>query len=212
MARPTRLALTAVGLLGLTQAAALALSAPVAGGPNLRQTSIPSLPIRGWAAGQVVATHDGQGRVAQQYTASATGDSASVETRCTPDAKGFLTWRGTLAYQGAGYEQQGPTATWRIAIPDATRGDASHWTASRALVRGSGGMILISYAYVDHWGTHPSSPGLWPRAAADLLTRHPGPYCMLGVAVPVSRTLRTAGDDAQQIMAAFLPAVQRLVR
>ena len=201
-----RFPLIAVALLALTQLVTPVLAKSGEQPPNLNHTAIPSLPAPGWVAAGYIVAGASYGRTIQQYISRANGDTANVETRCATDAKGFLNWSGKLGYQGAGYGEVGATTTRMVRLPNGTQGPVSE-----ALMRKGGDQALVLYAYVDHWGPHPESARLWPRAAIDLLARHAGPYCMLGVTVPVTHTRARAAADARQVIEAFLPAVQRLI-
>ncbi len=203
-----RFPLIAVALLALTQVLTPVLAKSNTQMVIVERTWIPSYPVHGWVAAGFLIGGPGQsgGRTIQQYISRANGDTANVETRCATDAKGFLNWSGKLGYQGAGYGEVGATTTRTVRLPNGTQGPVSE-----ALMRKGGDQALVLYAYVDHWGPHPESAGLWPRAAIDLLARHAGPYCMLGVTVPVTHTRARAAADARQVIEAFLPAVQRLI-
>jgi hypothetical protein len=84
-------------------------------------------------------------------------------------------------------------------------------TLSAALMRSAGSRVLILYAYLDHWGIHAETAGLWPRAIADLFARHPGPYCNLGVAVTIGRSQQRADAEARSLTQAFLPRIAALI-
>jgi hypothetical protein len=209
VARSFRYGLIAAGLLILTEGAALLLAAPVSA---VTLPPVKSLQVRGWAAGQIIEDYrvGGTVRLVQSYGSTVTGDTAAVETRCSADPKDFLKWSGKLAYLGAGYEQLSAT-TERMAFPSSRSSRTMTGTLSAALMRAAGSRVLIVYAYLDHWGIHAETAGLWPRAIADLLTRHPGPYCNLGIAVTIGRSQQRADAEAQYLTQAFLPRIAALI-
>jgi hypothetical protein len=209
VARSFRYGLVAAGLLILTEAASLLLAAPASAVPV---PPVRSLPVHGWIAGQIIADSRTAGatRLVQNYASTVTGDTASVETRCSADPKDFLKWSGKLAYEGAGYEQLAAT-TEQLALPPSSPSRAPRATVSAALMRAATTQVLILFAYIDHWGIHAETPALWPRAVADLLTRHPGPYCMLGVAVTAGSSRHRADGEAAYLTRAFLASVSPLI-
>jgi len=205
--RSFRFALVAAALLIVTEALTLVLAAPTVA---VGEPPVLSYPVRGWQAGPIttrINTPVGGSRLIQSYTSTATGDRASVETRCWSEPKDFLKWTGRLAYEGAGYEQVGGRAVDRLPTPAGA-------LVSDVLMRDPNGRVVILYGYIDHWGVHAETLALWPQAIADLVARRAGPYCGLAVAVPVTVTggQRRAIDDARDLARAFLARLDRFVR
>lgn len=211
MARSFRNGLIAATLLIVTEVAGLLTAAPTS---ELALPPVQSMHVRDWAAGQILIKYHVAGtvRLIQNYTSLETGDNAAVETRCSTDPKDFLKWSGELAYLGAGYEQLSMT-TARLTFGSSSLSRRMNGSVSTALMRAGGGStVLILYAYLDHWGMHAETAGLWPRAIADLLTRHPGPYCMLGISVTMGQSPRKADTEARYLAQTFLPVIAPLIR
>jgi hypothetical protein len=215
MARSLRHGLIAGALLSVAEVLSLLLAAPAV---TMVLPPVHSRSVPGWRPGAIVL---GGGtantvRLIQDYVSDATGDTAAVETRCTADAKGFLNWSGKLGYAGAGYGEVRTTTTGvSYARPTGAGPEAGvtqTGVASDAVMQNPQQTAVIVYAYVDHWGVHAESAALWPRAFVDLVTRHPGPYCMLGVSVGVTRTQQQARAEGQDLLQAFLPPVAGAIR
>ena len=211
MARSFRFALIAAALLSLAELLVPLLAAPVGA---VRLPAVRSLAVAGWIAGPVLADNrlPGGARLVQDYASMATGDVATVEIRCYDEPKDALKWTGRLAYEGDGYEQLQlrPVAVPIGAVPG--RGRRLDVRISEALMRKNGNMVVIDYSYLDHWGVHAEDLMLWPRAIVDLLARRQGPYCMLGVAVRATRSVRRARDEARRLVQRFVPVLDRVVQ
>jgi len=203
MGRSFRYALVAVVLLIVTELLSLALAVPA---KTVTLSPVPSYPAPDWMPGRIeTQTRQTNGvRLIQDYASTATGDTASVETRCGAEPKEFLKWTGRLAYEGAGYEQVS-RAVDRLTAPQ--------WAqVSDAIMRNASGRVVILYAYLDHWGIHAQTLALWPRAVVDLLTRHAGLYCESAVAVPIKRSQQQAVAEARALARVFLTRIDRSVK
>jgi hypothetical protein len=215
MVRSFRFALVAIALLILTEGVTLLVAAPV---EAVQLPPVESLRVPGWLPGQIVVnSHYGGGvRFIQNYTALTSGAQAQVETRCSSDPKDFLKWTGQLGPEGIGYTLL-HMSTARFAVPvsaSSRSGDVSAMdaTASLALMQNAGQKIVVLYAYLDHWGIHEQSNALYPRAIADLVTRHRPPSCMLGVTMFNAITEGQSAAEAQSIARVFLPVVDQRVQ
>lgn len=202
MGRTARAGVVAIVLLGMANLTAFALRPPTA---TPVFPPIQSLAVPGWTAGKVAFTlrNSTYDRLVQIYNSRSSNAQAFVESRCEVDPKEFLKWNGGLAYEGAGYERM---TSISVTLPQLPR-----TVVTQRYMRGAQGGIVVVYGYMDHRGTHPETTTLWPNAALDLLTRHPGPYCVLGVAVPIVTNQAQAITDATYLFVDFAPHLQAIV-
>ncbi len=197
-----RYALIAAGLLTVTELLTQVLAAPAVA---VTLPPVLSYQVPAWTPGRIDAQSikvNGV-RLIQEYTSAVSGDTATVETRCGGEPKEFLKWTGRLAYEGAGYEQV-TEAVDSLPMPPGAR-------VTDVLMRNAQRTVVILYGYIDHWGIHPETLSLWPRAIADLVARHGGLYCESAVAVPVTRSQQQARTEARDLAEAFLTRIDRSV-